>query len=165
VSRSPAIDKSAVREALLTRLREELASRFKAGREAEAGATDPQNKAENKYDTRGLELSYLAAGQSRQIAQLEANIAEIQSMPLRDFAPTEAAGVGALVTVAPASGTEETVYFLAPGGGGTELTMGRREIVVITPASPLGQQLVGQKKDHTFALGRSGPSQRIVGVR
>ena len=165
MSRTPTIDKAKLREALVGRLREELTSRFQAARAAEAGATDPQNKAENKYDTRGLELSYLAAGQGRQIVELQASIAEIEAMTVRDFTPGEPAGLGALVTLASAApGEAETLYFIAPGGGGTEVQMGRKEIVIITPVSPLGRQLIGKKKGDEFTLARTGPTHRILAV-
>jgi transcription elongation GreA/GreB family factor len=165
VSRPSTIDKAALRQALVERLSEELASRFKAARAAEAGATDPQNKAENKYDTRGLELSYLAAGQGRQIAELQASIAEIQAMTLRDFTASEPAGLSALVTLACATpGEDETIYFIAPGGGGSDVQMGKREVVVITPLSPLGRQLIGKKKGDEFSLTNRGPLHRVLAV-
>lgn len=42
----------------------------KALADSSAAATDPDSKAEGKYDTRSLELSYLAAGQARQAGAL-----------------------------------------------------------------------------------------------
>jgi hypothetical protein len=162
VSRPTPIDKAALRQAIVDRLREDLVRSFAAARAAEAGATDPQNKAENKYDTRGLELSYLAAGQARRVADLEATVDQFQAMPLRDFAPDEAAGLGAVVTVA--MGKDEATYFLAPQGGGTEVVVGKREVFVITPLSPLGQQLIGKKKGDTFSLTPRGPTQQVIGI-
>ena len=54
----------------LTRiLATELEGYARSARAAHAEATDEQSKAENKYDTRGLEASYLAHGQSRQAAE------------------------------------------------------------------------------------------------
>ncbi|MEC7200257.1 MAG: transcription elongation factor GreAB, partial [Verrucomicrobiota bacterium] len=37
-----------------------------ANRQASAGATDEQSRAETKWDTSGLEASYLARGHARQ---------------------------------------------------------------------------------------------------
>src|SRR5689334_15606079 len=56
-------------EEIITALEAELANYARSARAAHAEATDEQSKAENKYDTRGLEASYLARGQSRQAAE------------------------------------------------------------------------------------------------
>ncbi|MEM9081461.1 MAG: hypothetical protein AAGC74_12300, partial [Verrucomicrobiota bacterium] len=58
------------KDEILEAVRKELAGRLAAlGRavsDSAAAATDPDSKAESKYDTRSLEMSYLAAGQARQ---------------------------------------------------------------------------------------------------
>ena len=51
---------------IIQQLTGEVEVLFKAARAAHAEATHEQSKAEDKYDTRGLEASYLARGQSRQ---------------------------------------------------------------------------------------------------
>jgi len=114
----------------------ELELYFRAAQYARAEATHEQNKPENKYDTRGLEASYLARGQSRQAAELE-------KLNPRPLAAGEAIGLGALVELE--LGGERSFYFLGPRAGGTEVTHDRKEILVITPQSPLGEQLLGKK--------------------
>ena len=146
---------------------------FKAAKTAHAEATDPQSKAENKYDTRGLEASYLARGQSRQAAETEDAIAQITAMPLREFAAADPIDLGAVVVLEPASkakgpgkGAATAVYFLAPKAGGTEVEHEGVEVTVITPQSPLGLQLVGRRVGHRVVIG-SGPSAnefRVAGV-
>ena len=61
-------DKKALRRQLIEHLMERLSGFDKSAREAHAEATHEQNKAENKYDTRAIEASYLAEGQARQAA-------------------------------------------------------------------------------------------------
>ena len=63
---------------ITAKLADELEVYFRAAQFARAEATHEQNKAEHKYDTRGLEASYLARGQSRQAAEIEAAIAEFE---------------------------------------------------------------------------------------
>ncbi len=70
------MNKRAVLQKIIGKLTEELGVYFRAAQNSRAEATHEQNKAESKYDTRGLEASYLARGQSRQAAELEAAIAE-----------------------------------------------------------------------------------------
>ena len=56
------------------------------------------------------------------------------------------------------------LYFLAPRGGGTEVRYGRRDILVITPQSPLGQQLLGRRKGDRISFGRPAADYRIATV-
>ena len=65
----------AVEKAKVIRIvRAELEAQYRrvaaAAREAHGYATDPDSKAESKYDTRGLEASYLAAGQAAKADEL-----------------------------------------------------------------------------------------------
>ena len=159
----PAVKKTALLKAIITRLDAELALSRAAARTAADGATDEQNKAENKYDTRGLELSYLAAGQGRQMAEAEATIGQLRALPLREFAPGDQIDLSALITLEAAE--EQPLYFLAPRGGGTEVRCGGHAVLVITPQSPLGRQLLGRRAGDRVSFGRDGRTHRIAVVR
>ena len=158
--------KPALLKAIIARLDAELALSLHAARTAAAGATDEQNKAENKYDTRGLELSYLAAGQGRKIAEAEATLEQFRTLALRDFGPLDPIDVSALITLESGKKTADAqpLYFLAPRGGGTEVRCAGREVLVITPQSPLGQQLLGRRTGDRISFGRDTTEHRIVGV-
>ena len=135
----------------------ELELYVRAAEYARAEATHEQNKAEHKYDTRGLEASYLARGESRQAADLEAAIAEFEKLNLRPFAAGEPIGLGALVELE--LGGEKSFYFIGPRAGGTEVAQDRIEILVITPQSPLGEQLMGKKQGEHPVLAVGGVKQ------
>ena len=139
---------------IIGRLLGELNTYAKAARAAHAEATHEQSKADSKYDTRGLEASYLARGQSRQAAELEQAIAKLRALSLRDFGNGEPADIGAVIELH--AGKEKTFYFLLPSAGGTEVLYNADEFLVITPESPLGQQLVGRKKGDRFQLEIAG---------
>lgn len=158
--------KPALLEAIIVRLEAELAFSLHAAHLAAAGATDEQNKAENKYDTRGLELSYLAAGQGRQMAEARATISQLRTLELRDFGPDEPIDLGAIITLKSRKKTAEPqpLYFLAPRGGGTEIRHAGRDVLVITPQSPLGQQLLGRRKGNVISIGRDAIEQRVAAV-
>lgn len=128
----------------MEQLAAEMEGYARSARAAHAEATDEQSKAENKYDTRGLEASYLARGQSRQVAETAEALEQFAALPLREFGPEDPIELGALVELETKTG--KTCYFLGPRAGGMEIMQGRREILVITPQSPLGQQLVGKKQ-------------------
>lgn len=159
-----AMNKRALIKKILTRLRSELEVYFRAAKAAHAEATHEQSRAENKYDTRGLEASYLARGQSRQAAEMQAAIEAFEKLEIRPFAAVDPIDVGALVELE--NKGEVTVYLIGPKAGGTEVTHEKREVLVITPQSPLGAQLQGKKQgdrlDLTLAGSRS--QYRIVSV-
>ncbi len=158
------MNKRAIIKKITGKLAGELEVYFRAAQFSRAEATHESNKAENKYDTRGLEASYLARGQSKQAAELEAAIAEFEKLGVRKFAPGEAIGVGALVELEHAG--EKTIYFLGPRAGGTEIIHDQKEILVITPQSPLGEQLVGKKAGDQPQLDFGGAKQtaKIINV-
>jgi transcription elongation GreA/GreB family factor len=61
---------------------------------------------------------------------------------------------------------ERMLYFFGPVSGGLEVRVKETEVLVITPESPLGQELVGKKVGDRIKLQTSGPAQefRIVSV-
>ena len=151
------MNKRAIIKKIAAKLAGELEVYFRAAQFARAEATHEQNKAEHKYDTRGLEASYLARGQSKQAAELEAAIAEFAKLDARPFAESQAIGLGALVELE--HGGESSWYFLGPRAGGTEVIHDHKEILVITPQSPLGAQLLGRKPGDRPQLNFGGATQ------
>lgn len=65
------------------------------------------------------------------------------------------------------SGREQSLYFLSPRAGGTEINHEDREILVITPQSPLGQQLIGRKQGDALKLliGGTRSNYTVLSVR
>jgi transcription elongation GreA/GreB family factor len=148
------MNKRAVIQKVLTKLTSELEGYFRAAQAAHAEATHEQNKAENKYDTRGLEAAYLARGQSRQAKETEAAIAAFKKLEARTFQPGEAIDLGAVVELE--NRGERTTYFIGPKAGGTEVVLDGLEILVITPQSPLGEQLQGKQPGDRLQLTTAG---------
>jgi hypothetical protein len=87
-----------------------------------------------------------------------------EAITTRAFAVDEPIDFTALVEL-DASGAR-SLYFIGPKNGGLEIEHLRREITVITPPSPLGQNLLGKKAGHrwTAALGGSIVKYRIVSM-
>lgn len=111
----------------------------KAFDRSHAGATSDQARAESKYDTRGLEESYLANGLAKAVSEYEVALADLDSC--RTLKPKAQVGVGALIRC---EGEAEMVSFLlSRSGGGIEAAVAGEEITVITPESPLAQKLMG----------------------
>jgi transcription elongation GreA/GreB family factor len=156
------MNKRAIIKKITEKLVAELEVYFRAAHASRTEATHESSKAENKYDTRGLEASYLARGQSKQAAELEAAIAEFEKLGARKFGADDGIAVGALVELE--HGGEKNFYFLGPRAGGTEVIHDRKGILVITPQSPLGEQLMGKKSGDALQLklGKEVRPARIV---
>src|SRR6185295_17310631 len=108
-------------------LHNNLAVLDKAARAAHAEATHESSKAENQYDTRGLEASYLARGQSKQAAETAQAVHEFASLFPRNFRESDAIDVGAFVELK--SKNQSAFYFLGPRAGGTEVVVDGKEIL------------------------------------
>jgi hypothetical protein len=145
---------ASIREKLLA----DLALYEKAAKAAHAEATHEQSKAEHKYDTRGLEAAYLAGAQARQAGEVEATIADIDKLSRKPFVAGSGADVGALIELG--SGKERLWYFLANRGGGTEVKVGKEELLILTPQSPLGERLVGKKPGERIELQLPGVNDK-----
>jgi transcription elongation GreA/GreB family factor len=143
---------------IVARLTDELEVYFRAARASRAEATHEQSKAENKYDTRGLEASYLARGQSKQAAEIQEAIAAFEKLDARKFGAGEPIDIGAFVELE--LNGETTAYFIGPRAGGTELLHEKREVTVITPQSPLGEQLLGRKQGDVLKLKLAGAQKQ-----
>ena len=154
------MNKRTIIKKIIARLTDELEIYFRAAKFSRAEATHESSKAESKYDTRGLEASYLARGQSKQAAELEAAIAEFEKLPVKKFGADEHIGLGALVELE--HGGENLFYFIGPRAGGTEILHDKREILVITPQSPLGEQLLGKKSGDHQQLNLGGTKQAMM---
>src|SRR5664280_2962683 len=125
---------------IITSLTESLGVLEKAARASHEEATHESSKAESKYDTRGLEAAYLAGGQARQAKEILDSIKAYEALATRDFAPGEPIELTALVEL-DAAGTPSN-YFIGPRNGGLEIKCRLKEFMVITPQSPLGQNLI-----------------------
>ena len=126
-------------------VREELRQQFellkRASNTARADATDEESRARSKYDTQGLEASYLAAGQAERAEELAATMNTFNAAPFPPFTAQDSITEGALVE---ASFNDDTEWFLlAPCAGGLNVEVGGKEITVLAPGAPLRKQLQG----------------------
>lgn len=157
------MNKAAVLRKIVERLTSDLDLYLKAARAAHFEATHEQSRAENKYDTRGLEASYLARGQSRQAAELELAVQHFQALSGAAWSEAQPAEVGALVELR--SRRDSQWYLLGPRAGGTEVEVDGQEITVVTPQSPVGRQIVGHRKGDMVQLPSDGkPAWKIHAV-
>jgi len=103
-------------------------------------ATAEENKAENKYDTLGLEASYLAHGQSKRVAECEADVITFKKLKMIEFFADDIISLGALVCLEDEMGAEKCI-FISPVSGGLKTKFDGKEITMITPSAPIGKAL------------------------
>jgi len=151
--------KRAVIQKIIETLQSELETYTRAAKASHAEATAEENRAENKYDTRGLEASYLAAGQANKIIELEESIAAFGELQNRRFGSDEGIEVGALIEIS--QDGEHAHYFIGPSTGGTEVEVQDTEVLVITPQSPLGSQLQGAAQGKKMKINLAGRKQAV----
>ena len=135
------ITKSRVVEALVAQLELSCKRMLEAARKTEEAATDSESRAEGKYDTRGLEASYLAAGQAAQVEELTDALRKLRLAPFPDFAPNDPVDAGALVEARVAG--EFCYFLLAPAAGGTVVEIEGSEVTVLAPGAPLRGKMTG----------------------
>ena len=112
-----------------------LSGAFEASRSA---ATHEESKQEDKHDTRGVEASYLAAGQANRVEELKRTLSILKNFSPRQFVSEDKIGLGALIELV--TNNEPFYYFLSPVGGGYKVSLDKM-IQIITPESLLGQEL------------------------
>jgi hypothetical protein len=158
------VNKSILVKKIVAQLTENLGLLNKAALASHAEATHESSKAENKYDTRGLEAAYLAGGQAKQAREIQDSITSYGALTIRNFAIGEPIDLTALVDLE-TDGMGST-YFIGPKAGGLEIEHSGQEIIVITPQSPLGKNLIGRKSGDRWVaeLNRSKVMYHLVSV-
>jgi hypothetical protein len=141
------MNKSELVKEIITHIEKELSVAISAAQATYEAATHEESKPENEYDTRGLEASYLAGAQAKRVAELEEILYLFKNTKLRDFKLSDKIASTALVELHLNEGSQsqpkKLYVFLMGKGGGENLSIQNKNIQVITPASPLGEALLG----------------------
>lgn len=145
------MEKTKLVAGIIRQLEADLLVNIEAANEAREAAIHDESVPETQYDTLGLEASYLARGQSRRVQELEINLADYRSMPVRTFDEDTPLGLSALVTLEN-SNAEQKHLFIGVAGGGIQIDSGEYRVTVVTPDAPIGQALVGLFCGDTVAL-------------
>jgi transcription elongation GreA/GreB family factor len=133
------IDKVVLHDVIEKQLIILLSGAKQAAKQAYETATHEENKAENKYDTLGLEAAYLAEGQSKRVAELEKNLHDFKKLKIKDYDEDTEIHLGALVCLK--TSDHHKYVFLSPVSGGVEFNFLDFKVMLITESSPLGKAL------------------------
>jgi transcription elongation GreA/GreB family factor len=144
------MNKAIIIKKILENLKEQAENLARGAKKAHEYATHSESKSEDKFDTRGLEASYLAEGQSRLAAEMQHSIHVYQNLIFKNFTTKDKIALTALVEL-DADG-ERVIYFIGPKNGGISIEYDGKKILVITPTSPLGQELMGKEEGDYFEM-------------
>ncbi len=134
-------NKTAVVDALRRALTEQLHTLCGAVQAAVQAATDEEARPENKYDTRALEQSYLAAGQTERIEALRRTLAALHNW--QPTARLEQVAAGALVLVEDRKGANW--LFITPFAAAALLQVAGMAVQTVWQGAPLALALLGKQ--------------------
>ncbi|APC18286.1 transcription elongation factor GreAB [Pseudomonas frederiksbergensis] len=155
------MNKQTVHHLILEKLAVDLDIAERAAQTAYETATHEENIAENKYDTLGLEASYLAAGQAKRVEEIRQSLTLCQNLALRPYDDQRGIEVGVLLGLEDEKGREQWL-FLAPDAAGLKVDLVGQLITVITPRSPLGKSLLGKFEGDEVEIVVAGTRQQFV---
>ena len=153
-------DKRKVLDALLAKMSEVAEHTLALAESTRKDATHAEAKPENDKDTRALEQSYLARGQAMRVEELFAQCEQLRFLPLPSYGEDDPLGAGALINLESEQGAR--CVFLAPHGGGIELSVDGCELQVITPQSALGALVLGRSLGDELQLRVRGSVREYV---
>lgn len=148
-------DKNKILDAFLRELERELNTLIEAAFEAKEAATSEEARAENEYDTRGLEASYLAGAQSKRAGELRDFINQLKKIKIRSYRESDEIEATALIEIE-IDGEEKKWFFMVPQEGGAKVTIDGLSILLISPESPLGQEIYGKRVGDAFEFETRG---------
>ncbi len=151
------MDKLAVYDALCSKLQAELDAALGAHKEAADYATNEEARAVSKYDTQGLEASYLAAGQASHAQAIAEGIEQLNALKAELTSPKVTVLPGALILCS--LGRFDEWFYLCPVGGGETLDLDGSEVTVITAQSPIGSAMLGKSTGGDFKLPNGSPGK------
>jgi len=149
------MDKELLHKKILSALNTLRQNAIEAAMQAYKTATHEENIADNKYDTLGLEASYLAQGQANRVAECEASLTAFSKLNITHFTQQSAISLGALIYLMDDQGSQQ-ILFLAPVSGGLKINYGELKITIITPSAPLGKKLIGCYVDDEIEVELAG---------
>ncbi len=144
------MNKTSILQAIITQLSHDLEILFSAAKTAHEASRHAENVPDNKYDTMALEASYVAQGQANRANQIRTSLEIYKQLESRKVAD-DTIRLVSLVTLEDAEGVTRKV-FIGPAEGGLKIEHEGEEIVVITPVSPVGRELLGKSAGDSVAI-------------
>ncbi len=151
-------------QTLLNQLAAEWNSLAGSARAAHEAATHEESRAEDRHDTFAIEASYLAAGQSARVLELERTRAELEGY-LSSTHSSEKVELGCLIEYETEEGRH--LALISNLGGGSRAVAQGLPVQVLSATSPLGEELMGLRAGEEAEIERKGVirSYRVLSIR
>jgi len=147
------MQKSELIKAIVHQLQADLLVLEQAVNVARDTATHADCLGSSKYETMGLEASYLAQGQGIRLLEVERALQYFKGLP---FVPsTGVVGLSSLLVLQDDEGNTQRLW-LATEAGGLKVQCGDELITVITPKAPLGRAVMGKSIGGSFEVSIAG---------
>lgn len=158
------MDKEELRKQILARLTSDYQLLLQAAKSSHAAATHEENVPDSKYETLALEASYIAQGQANRAQEIKQAMTAYRNLILADFDEQSPIRMSALVRLEDEAGNRRQV-FIGPAAGGLSLSCREQSLMLITPDSPLGRELIGCRVDDCIRLeGNKVKEYEIIAV-
>ena len=149
------MNKRKLLEQVITLLEEELRILITAAQDAREASTHEESKAEDQYDTRGLEASYIAGAQAERSMEMTKSIEALKQLKLEDFDEDTPIGTTAVVELEDDEG-DIKYFFILPQQGGMKLKSNGKNIQTLSPEAPLGAALIQKHQGDSIELKLKG---------
>ncbi|MCO4785938.1 hypothetical protein [Marinomonas atlantica] len=139
-------------ERLLNYIAGRVAIAADAVSQAKEAATSIESVAETKWDTFGLENSYLAHGQAMRLAECEEDLAYFRKF---SFSDSELVETGSILLLSRRDGWRR-IIIIADRCGGGEFELEDVKVLIVTPKTPLGMSLLSKEEGDDIPMKNHG---------
>ncbi len=157
------MDKKKIIDAFIAEVEREIETLTASANAAHEAATHEESKAEDSHDTRGIEASYLAGAQAARAAELKQVVLEYRLLRDSAEAGTKTIAAGVIVGVQPLVSEDDPRpkgarlhALFAVRGGGTSVEVDGTSYSVFTPASPIGDAILGASAGEVVTIESKG---------
>ena len=147
------INKQDILALIIAKLRADVSVCEQAVKAARDTATHADALGSSKYETTGLEASYLAQGQGLRLLELERSLAYFSQLKLSGN--SNVIGLSSLIALSDEQGKERLLW-LGADAGGLKIKHDGTRLTVVTPKSPLGSALIGKSSGDELEISIAG---------
>jgi len=147
------INKQDILALIIAKLSADISVCEQAVRAARDTATHADALGSSKYETTGLEASYLAQGQGLRLLEVERSLAYFSQLKLSGN--SNVISLSSLIALCDEQ-REEQLLWLAADAGGLKIEYAGTSITVVTPKSPLGAALIGKSPGDELEVSIAG---------
>lgn len=138
------MQKAQVLKAIIEQLEKDLETQVQAAKDAHDAATHAESVAQTKWDTFGLESSYLAQGQQKRVEEISQTLAYFKQ--LSKLPPGQSQFIQSNCLVLLEDDERQLYFYLAAKGGGVKVKLAEQDIIVVTIQTPIGKKLLDKNE-------------------